>query len=669
MKLSKVRISNFQCFGKLTEIEFEEDLTALIGLNGSGKTSTLHALSRMFGVTESSRKVLVDDFHCPSSNTFRAEKLFIEAWFEFPELQGGDDLTAVASTFNQMCFSSEGNGKTEGGVKTLLRVRLEAELTVDDVSPEGIVNETVYFILSDKDDFDASEKRVLRRSDRNNIQVHYIPASRNPFKEISSSTKILLGRLLDAIQWSKGPEGELQKAVEYTEKASDEISKNAAVSLIQGHLENSWDQMYAGDLFSKAKLNFLPLQSEDLLKTISLSFESASGAVASMERLSDGQRSLLHISIIQAVHEMESKTLQDMENRRHFDQKRLKRPIYTMLALEEPENHLAPHYLGRIVKSMVKLAKKTNAQVAVTTHSPSLVGRIEPKQIRHFRQEKQSHTTIVSKIDLPSPEDEQYKFVSGAVKAYPEIYFARLVVLGEGESEQIVIPKLLSHCGVDIDDSFISVAPLGGRHVNHFWRLLEGLNIPYVTLLDLDYGRHGGGWGRVKYVLEQQELLGKEPEIRPHNNFDDPLCNPMTSTYEINDEDKTALEILGEQGVFFSTPLDLDYSMQVAFPEQYNVRHAGERGPRPKAWDDLKPVVLKSSYSKAIAESFYSAEKDELPFNWYSYRFLGSKGKPVSHIRALEEIDFESGENKDKIPESFQEMIKHIIREVSSLPE
>ncbi|WP_419181762.1 AAA family ATPase [Pseudoalteromonas mariniglutinosa] len=45
MKLSKVRISNFQCFDQReTEIDFSNQLTALIGLNGSGKTSTLQAL-------------------------------------------------------------------------------------------------------------------------------------------------------------------------------------------------------------------------------------------------------------------------------------------------------------------------------------------------------------------------------------------------------------------------------------------------------------------------------------------------------------------------------------------------------------------------------------------------------------------------------------------------
>jgi hypothetical protein len=51
-----------------------------------------------------------------------------------------------------------------------------------------------------------------------------------------------------------------------------------------------------------------------------------------------------------------------------------------------------------------------------------------------------------------------------AVKAYPEIYFAKLVVLGEGDSEQVILPKILEHYGQDIDAHSISVVPLDGRH-------------------------------------------------------------------------------------------------------------------------------------------------------------------------------------------------------------
>jgi hypothetical protein len=78
-----------------------------------------------------------------------------------------------------------------------------------------------------------------------------------------------------------------------------------------------------------------------------------------------------------------------------------------------------------------------------------------------------------------------------------------LVLLGEGDSEQVVLPRALAAHGVGVDLSSISIAPLGGRHVHHFWRLLSGLGIPYLTLLDLDTARHDGGWGRVRYVCRQ----------------------------------------------------------------------------------------------------------------------------------------------------------------------
>jgi hypothetical protein len=57
----------------------------------------------------------------------------------------------------------------------------------------------------------------------------------------------------------------------------------------------------------------------------------------------------------------------------------------------------------------------------------------------------------------------------------PELYFSRLVVLGEGDSEQVVLPRVLAASGIAEDDASVSVVPLGGRHVNHFWRSLNEL--------------------------------------------------------------------------------------------------------------------------------------------------------------------------------------------------
>ena len=99
---------------------------------------------------------------------------------------------------------------------------------------------------------------------------------------------------------------------------------------------------------------------------------------------------------------------------------------------------------------------------------------------------------------------------------------ARFVVLGEGASEEVVLPRVAEALGLAIDRSFVAVVPLGGRHVNHLWRLLTDLDLPHATLLDLDWGRAGGGWGRIKTACTQ--LL--ENGVAPEKLFGDRL-NPV----------------------------------------------------------------------------------------------------------------------------------------------
>lgn len=53
------------------------------------------------------------------------------------------------------------------------------------------------------------------------------------------------------------------------------------------------------------------------------------------------------------------------------------------------------------------------------------------------------------------------------------------------------------------------------------------MEIPHITLLDLDRERDGGGWGRIKYVLEQliangynkEELLNTQDGILTDAQF------------------------------------------------------------------------------------------------------------------------------------------------------
>ena len=62
---------------------------------------------------------------------------------------------------------------------------------------------------------------------------------------------------------------------------------------------------------------------------------------------------------------------------------------------------------------------------------------------------------------MPETVDHASKFVREAVIAYPELYFGKYIILAEGPSEEIVLPKIASALGLDIDRSFVCVVPLG----------------------------------------------------------------------------------------------------------------------------------------------------------------------------------------------------------------
>lgn len=223
---------------------------------------------------------------------------------------------------------------------------------------------------------------------------------------------------------------------------------------------------------------------------------------------------------------------------------------------------------------------------------------------------------------------------------FPELYFARFVLLVEGDSERIVIPALARAKGLNLDPSFVAIVPLGGRHVVHFWTLLNQLGIPYATLLDLDLGRSGGGYGRVKTAI--QHLLKQNVDraalltIKGGNVLSDEEVSGMsgwdfsnTATFE------SWINRLKEFQVYFSEPLDLDMAMLKAYPDAYKATIPAGGGPAMTP-DDAANVVLGAG-GKGLADyaGDLAAYKDLMPA--YRYHFL-TRSKPATHMQALAQL-------------------------------
>ncbi|HHB7325217.1 TPA: ATP-dependent endonuclease [Klebsiella pneumoniae] len=669
MRLKKIFISGFKSISNQypQTIELEKDLTTFIGHNGTGKSTVMEALNKLFSVDHSLRFLSINDFN--SSYDCKDEKnknLIIEAWFSFDKPK--DSELVIPPLIEHLTIDKE-----DGGI--LFRVRLEGSLTYDS-NPMGDIDEDIWVVNTSDMIVEDDNKQKLPAAIRNSIQVNYVPANRDPLLQLKYSSKAVLGRLLKAIEWVE----DSQKAIEEQAAHLNVLTKsNPALNEIASAINASWASIYRGRYLSQASLNFPHANIDEILKLIQLQFNPDElGNTISVERLSDGQKSLVYFSLVKAMFDIDQKTreLLSSGNKSNFNPDKMRLPIFSMISLEEPENHLSPHYLGRIIKLVKDYAKNELCQVIISSHSSSILSRVEPEHIRHFRLDSDSKSTIVNALSLPDKTDDLSKFVKEAVKAYPEIYFSKLVIFGEGDSEEIVIPKVLELYSTEVDSHSISIVPLGGRHVNHFWRLLRTLQIPFITLLDFDIDRSGGGFGRIKYAIEQLVSFGDSgskyisdkiiSKIPRWNSETDPTTFSIRYT---DGAEKNIVRELEKCNVYFSSPLDIDYAMIEAFPDVFCEKDVvyGERGPSAIKFDVAEDLdeLIKAVLKKGNSGVRYAFSENYMKyFLWYRYRFLSNKSKPASHVRMFTKIEelYSPDEIRDKLPPELIKVAKKTIK-------
>lgn len=641
MKLQAIRLSNFQSFGEdPTEITLE-DITYLIGPNGSGKTAALQALCRLFAFDPSLRRILRSDFHVPNSEEETPDErhLWIEADFLFPELAEDADNTTVAPHFAHMRLDEP------DGIPRV-RYRLSASLGVD-----GDIEESMAYVLDLDADGEPLSTAQVPRAERNHIHVHYLPAQRDPADHIAYGANALLGRMLRAVKW----DAERDEIKTLTDQISDSLAANPSVNALSESLKTTWATLHKGKFFADPKITFVASEIEALLRHMSVSFSPGHDeSLVDFSRLSDGQKSMLYLSLALSSQAIGRAVLAGQDT--SFDPDKLRPPVFTLVAVEEPENSLSPHYLGRIVSALNTMVQHPDAQALIATHAPSMLRRVAPEHIRYLRL-TETRRSCVTHILLPEDTDEAHKFVREAVQAFPEVYFSRLVVLGEGDSEEIVLPRLLQIKGAPVDESAVTIAPLGGRHVNHFWRLLSALQIPYLTLLDLDVARYAAGWGRIKVVNDQ--LAKFEPEKVLPKDWDLPNWNtkeaPVRTHCHFGEKKRNVFRALESRGIYFSAPMDLDFAMLLAFPEAYGVEK-----------EEPDEATIKAVLGKKHHDASQYSQDEQKLFSTYHQRFkLGSK--PAAHIDALAKLKDE--ELLAKMPASLSRLAEAVIAKLAELPE
>lgn len=661
MKLSKIKLRNYRCFGSSEQVINIDDITSFIGNNSSGKTAALLALNCMFSDNPADRVLKRSDFHLPKdlkSDEMESQELYIEAVFTFDELEAEEDGSNSVPAFFKSLVVDNPDGTP------YLRIRLEATWEKSS-NIEGAIESKIYYITCPESVPITDEYRIspLRR-DLDRIRVIYVPAVRDPSKQLKNVSGTMMHQIMNSINWSQATQEKVKTKIQ---ELNNQFLEEKGVSILGTSIYTQWEAYDSDTRYSNAQLRFNSTDIDSAIKKSEVVFwPTVTGKECTIDDMSDGLRSLFYISLVESILDVEAKIQQEIDTDPEHVSFNHTPPVLSIIALEEPENHIAPHLIGQLVANLKKLGEKNNAQAILTSHSTAIIKRFDPEKIRYFRLNAEDCTTIVRSITLPDKEKlaDQYKFIKEAVKAYPELYFAKLVILGEGDSEEIILPKIWNAKKGDVDTSGISIVPLGGRHVNHFWRLLNDLDIPYITLLDFDREREGGGWGRIKYVLEQliqngypkSELLKTESGCLSDEEFGD------MHTWDVNNSDslQSWIAYLEHYNVFFSTPLDIDFLMLEHFGDVYKSLLGKKEGPRLMVKEKGKSIQkyikdieeMESAYPEYLERitddvrhslkecggdgKTYSEEQKKLMV-WYTYFFL-NRGKPSTHIEAFSKI-------------------------------
>jgi putative ATP-dependent endonuclease of OLD family len=287
MYLERLILKNFRCFGPTAEsIDLSPCLTALVGLNGAGKTAMMQALLRLFGITREQRSICRTDFYVPANeSTPPSERILsVEAILVFPELEADhpESAAAVPEFFSQMAASQDG--------KLKCRIRLDATW-IDDGTAEGSIDVKYRAVRTLDAEFGDEDCSNISSVDRRRIQMIYVPARRDGISQVSAFLK---GRIWRAITWSDVMSTSIKNACD---ELNSTFASEPAILTITEALKTRWQEVHTAGTDTLPLLRlFDPRRHELTRKADVMFFPTEAGDERSIDELSDGQRSLFHIA-------------------------------------------------------------------------------------------------------------------------------------------------------------------------------------------------------------------------------------------------------------------------------------------------------------------------------------------------------------------------------------
>jgi putative ATP-dependent endonuclease of the OLD family len=458
VRISRIKISNFANFSEI-DVPTGESIV-VVGENKVGKSNFIRALQLILdpGLSERDRQLSLEHFWDGLGEDKVGETIEIAI-----ELTDFTDDPRLMAHLND-CVVAPGPPMV---ARLTYRFQPKANL--------GRSAETLAdyeYVIFGGDDPDMAVGSSLRRMLPLDVQV----ALRDAEKDLSSWRNSPLRPLIEQLATSLDEDAR-EEIQEQVDEAQAELAGHAEVVATAERISERLVEIAGEQHAVPLVLGLAPTRVDALLRSLRLLIDNGARGIPDA---SLGTANLIFL----ALKSLELDQFVSDGERDH-----------TFFAVEEPEAHLHPHVQRLVYRYFLGSAedrvedKPSPLTTILTTHSPHIASVTPIRSVVLLRYDTEQETTVaVSTATAPFTDRDEADLQRYIDVSRGEIFFARGVILVEGDAERFLVPAFAEAIDIPLDMLGITVCSVGGTNFTPYVKLLgpQGLNIPHVILTDRD---------------------------------------------------------------------------------------------------------------------------------------------------------------------------------------
>ena len=480
MYIAEIRIENFRCFGSGESrliLALKAGLTALVGENDTGKTAVIDALRFVLGTRDQEYfKVQESDFHCPPGSAERCTEISIRCRFDGLTVR---DKSAFAE---YLTFVERG-----GNRDAMLYVNWSAKDIAGAQSTKRFVSVEVRSGKNrDGPSLDAGARSLLRAT--------YLRPLRDAERAMSAGRGSRLSQILQHTSEIR------EMGEDFDPEAGGQVDTEKLSVLGVGDYASALLRDRDGIKAARERLN------ENYLSPLSFSGDNLTAAI-DVSPSGDKETRLRQLLEKLELELRDPHTSDAILNRGLGSNNMLfmacellllsaEEDGFPLLLIEEPEAHLHPQRQLRLMQFLQEQAEKPRPdgqkiQIIVTTHSPNLASTIKLSNLVLLNDGK----AFPLHDEATELEASDYCFLErflDVTKA--NLFFARGVVIVEGDGENILLPALAHLVDRDFTEHGVSLVNVGGTGLRRFARIFQRKDlesdgtvcVPVACIADMD---------------------------------------------------------------------------------------------------------------------------------------------------------------------------------------